>query len=260
MLRPSPSVSSASPLSPRQLRPVARGHIFLSHAPQQAAEVTQLARSLVTLGMTPLLSGDVQRGRIALASSRRQSSRGENPVPVAVQTLLEVVEHAAVVVVCLSPDYVASVGCRLQLELALHHGRRLVPVVVKHPQTTSARSSLEQRFKPTGWLLPLFGGLRLLDLSSPASMLHPAATESVIQRSQVAGGGAGGAATPTALQMLAHQIDEEYEDLRQRLVVSLDRENHALRAEMAAMRAELASAQTQQPQAYLDVSDGDVAI
>jgi hypothetical protein len=37
--------------------------------------------------------------------------------------------------------------------------------------------------------------------------------------------------------MLVRQIDEEYEDLRQRLMISLDRENHSLRAELARMRA-----------------------
>jgi hypothetical protein len=35
--------------------------------------------------------------------------------------------------------------------------------------------------------------------------------------------------------MLVWQIEHEYEDLRQQLLVSLDRENIALRAELAAM-------------------------
>ena len=334
---------SSSPLSssPRQLRPAARGHILLSHAPEQAAEVTELARSLVALGMTPFLSQDVLCGRVALSSARyhqqngrhrrrfrpgqrRHSSSGGQgtttgvretcaEVPLPVRSLLEVVQNAAVVIVCLSPDYCASAECRFQVELARKHGRRLIPVAVQsatkrqqqqwqgHSGASGPGSSgnggiaLEQPYTPSGWLLSLFGGLRILDLTDHSSSGGTAGTAGGVAVSQ-AGGGAGGsgmhhvnvrtpprrslnyhtleggslaaaaaATTPgssfttsgvdsvgsssssssssqisgsvsgSSLQMLVWQIEHEYEDLRQQLLVSLDRENIALRAELAAM-------------------------
>jgi hypothetical protein len=326
-LSPASNTSAHSEWSPQQLRPLARGHILLSHAPQQEVEATQLARLLASQGMTPFLSGDVLRGRIALSSSRhrsrlhrqhqRNTSRGQlgqqnasigSPYECshAAQSLLEVVEKAAVVIVCLSPDYAVSVESRLLVELARKHRRRILPIVAQHPASEEARQrwhqqaetgnytirsrsaadlNLERRFVPTGWLLPLFGGLRLLDFTDSTTAVGIPAVSSIPVR---VGGAATGLVmgqygapatvqrtpiraqlpspprlthvfTPassdsscsnitsscssstvgvgSAFELLVRQIDEEYEDLRQRLVVALDRENCSLRAELARMRA-----------------------
>ena len=76
-------------------------------------------------------------------------------------------ERASVVIMCLSPDYAASVESRLLVELARKYDRRILPVVVQHPGTEEQRQQqpkttvhalrsrsaaglgLEERFAPT---------------------------------------------------------------------------------------------------------------